>query len=205
MKSPPTTRASLIARLADPEDAAAWDEFVGLYLPMLYRLARARGLQHADAEELAQDALVAVSRAAHRWRPDPERGRFRDWLSRIARNLIVNYLTRARHKPLGAGGSDVARMLNEHPDPASEESQLFDLEYRREAFRWAAERVQGGVTENTWQAFWRTSVEGRPPAEVAQALGMSVGAVYIARSRVMARLREQVMRLEEGSTRTRDP
>jgi RNA polymerase sigma factor (sigma-70 family) len=199
MTSPSDTRLSLIARLSDHDDVEAWDEFVAIYVPLLYRLARQKGLQHADAEELSQEVLIAVSRAVHRWQPDPERGRFRDWLFRIGRNAIINFLMRPKHRPIGSGKSDVMWMLEQKCDHTFGESAVFALEQRREVFHWAAARVSSVVEATTWQAFWQSSVESRPIAEVARSLGISVGSVYVARSRVMARLRSEVSGFEERS------
>lgn len=194
--TPPETRVSLILRLLDPADAEAWEEFARGYEPFVYGVARRRGMQHADAQELAQDVLLAVSRAVERWDPDPARGRFRDWLFRIARNQVVNYLTRGRRQPLAAGDSQTARLLRNLPAPSDERETEEDQQaFRRELFLHAAQLVQARVREKTWQAFWQTSVKGLSPSEVAERLQISIGSVYIARSRVMARMRNEVDRL----------
>src|SRR5437762_4600075 len=99
----PTTRQSLVLRLRNPEDEAAWAEFVSVYEPFIYRLARSKGLQDADAQDLCQEVLRAVSAAIARWDPDPNKGSFRGWLFRIARNLIVNFISRQRRQIQGSG------------------------------------------------------------------------------------------------------
>ncbi len=199
MPEPPETRPSLILRLRDSRDTEAWQEFVAIYEPLVYRLARGKGLQDADAHELVQDVMVAVSRAVENWVPDPARGRFRHWLFRIARNLLINFMTRKKFRPIGSGDSRIAEMLEQQCDPACEESVVFDLEFRREVFRWAAAQVREQVRENTWNAFWQSTVDDRAVEAVAGEMNVSVGSVYIARSRVMARLREAVKRFESES------
>lgn len=191
MPSPPETRASLILRLPDAADVAAWDEFVALYGPLVYRLARRKGIQPADADDLVQEVFSSVAESVADWLDRTDRGPFRAWLFRIARNTAINFLTRPRHRPMSRGGE--TSQLDEFAadDDATDE---FELEFKREAFRRAAEEVRERVSEQTWEAFWLTSVETQSIAEAADQLGMSVGAVYIARSRVMKKLRDQVAR-----------
>jgi len=192
----PDTRPSLLVRIRNPQDERAWREFLDIYEPLVYRLARRKGFQDADARELSQEVFLAVASAIDRWDPDPSRGSFRSWLFRIARNLMVNLLVRQRRHPQGTGSTDIKHLLEEQAAPVGEDSALFDGEYQREAFRWAAGQVRGQFRGTTWKAFWLSSVEGREIKEVAETLGITVGAVYIARSRVMARLRQSVEGLE---------
>jgi RNA polymerase sigma factor (sigma-70 family) len=195
----PTTRRSLVLRLRDPHDEAAWAEFVDIYEPLVYRLARNKGLQDADAQDLCQEVFRAVAGAIERWDPDPAKGRFRAWLFRIARNLLVNFLAGQRRQVRGSGSTSVQEMLEAQPTGDAQAEAEFRTEFQRRAFRWAAEQVKNEFTDSTWQAFWRTGVENRPIATVAKELGLSTGAVYIARSRVLARLRDRVERLTEDS------
>jgi RNA polymerase sigma-70 factor (ECF subfamily) len=191
----PETRASLIVRLRDRSDQEAWGEFVIIYRPDVYRLARRKGLQHADAEDLAQQVLSAVAAAVDRWEPDERRGRFRTWLYRIAHNLIVNALTR-RSPDRAAGTGSADDVLAGWPAGEEPASDLVRTEYRREVFNWAARQIRDEFQADTWDAFWRTAVEGQPVADVAAALGKTAGGVYAARGRVMRRLREKVSQWE---------
>jgi RNA polymerase sigma-70 factor (ECF subfamily) len=195
----PTTRHSLVLRLRKPHDEAAWAEFVSIYEPLIYRLARGKGLQDADARDLCQDVFRAVGAAIERWDPDPAKGTFRGWLFRIARNLVVNFLVVQGRHARGTGRTSVQEMLESQPARDEQAEAEFAWEFKRRAFRWAAEQVKQDFAESTWQAFWKTGPDNRPISEVAQELGMSVGAVYIARSRVLARLRERIEQLTEES------
>src|SRR5262249_21303049 len=124
------------------------------------------------------------------------RGSFRGWLFKIARNLMINLLAAERVRPQATGDSDVQEMLARVPAPDGAETAFFDAEYRRRLLLWAAKRVRGEVRKSTWQAFWQAAVEGQDPKTTARACGISVGAVYIARSRVMARLRAVIAEVE---------
>jgi RNA polymerase sigma factor (sigma-70 family) len=196
MDDVPGTRPSLLVRLRDTKDELAWNEFTAIYSPLIYRLACRRGFQDADAADLVQEVLRAVAGAIDRWAPDPSRGPFRIWLFRIARNMMLNLVTNQRRHPRGTGRDEVRSLLEAQPSPSPEDSELFEMEYKRQLFRWAADKVRGEFRSPTWDAFWQTGVDGKKAQEVASALGTSVGAVYMARSRVMSRLREVIAQVE---------
>ena len=206
----PETRQSLILNLRDPSHHEAWEEFVDVYSPLVYRLAIGKGLQHADAADLCQEVLAAVGRSISRFDPDRSKGSFRGWLFRIARNLIINVMTRSR-ETRGSGDSAVQRLLEDVVDQASlsgpcsaasegsAEAIQFDLEYQREVFRWAADRVREKVETRTWKAFWMTAVEGKSAVEVATILDQPSGTVRVARCRVLGRIKREVEKFDVES------
>ncbi len=197
MNTSPETRFSLIGRLSDPENAEAWHEFVQLYQPMIYRIAKRRRLQHADAVEVTQEVLTRVARAVEGWDPDKNKGSFRGWLYRIARNATIDHLRKANRQPINLDHSN--NPWQDLPDPAAQDNKEFQHEYARQVFHWAAERIQREFRDATWQAFWKTSVEGLSVDQVSQELEMSCGAIYVARSRIMKRLGEEVQKRLEAS------
>jgi RNA polymerase sigma-70 factor (ECF subfamily) len=194
MESSLETRLSLIVRLKNRADQAAWQEFVEIYRPVIMRLAAHRGMQHADAEDLAQQVLVSVSKAIGRWETAPHRARFRTWLHRVAQNAILNALSRGP-PDRGAGETGQAASVEQQAAAHGPDSDLLRLEYRREVFRWAARQIRAEFQPETWKAFWLTAVKDRAVDEVARLLRKTRGAVYAARSRVMRRLQEKVAEL----------
>lgn len=191
MSSFPETRYSLIARLERTDDGEAWREFVAIYRPAVYRIARRRGLQHADAEDLSQQVFTKVRRAIGSWQPDPARGRFRSWLGKIAQNATINALSR-RPRDAAIGGTSVFEVLHQQFGRDACQLDMMELEFRRSLFRWAAARIRDEFREPTWKAFWLTTVEGEEIQATASALGMSVGSVYAARSRIIRRLKQEI-------------
>ena len=191
MSNLPETRYSLIARLQRADDVEAWREFLAVYGPLVYRIARRRGLQHADAEDLAQQVFTAVGRAIKNFRPDPSQGRFRSWLARIAHNATINALVR-RPRDVATGGTTAVELLREQLGKSDLPRDIIELELRRSLFRRAAERIRNEFQETTWKAFWLTAVEGQDIAAAASALEISIGSVYAARSRIIYRLKREI-------------
>jgi RNA polymerase sigma factor (sigma-70 family) len=189
----PETRHSLFIRLQDAADDDAWREFTRIYEPAVYRFGRKKGLQHADAAELAQDVLTRVIQVVPKWDQGRSRGSFRSWLFTVARTRVVDAWRAASRSAARLGEPSPPDLLTDLAD-RNKDSEL-DSELRRQVIRVAAERIRPEFQTSTWEAFWRTSIEGGPIVQVAADLKMTLGAVYAARSRVLSRLRDCVQRL----------
>jgi RNA polymerase sigma-70 factor (ECF subfamily) len=193
----PETRESLLAQLRSPENREAWDQFVLTYRPVVYRLARRRGLQDADAQDLSQRVLMAVASAIGKWEKSSESVCFRHWLRRVARNAIINVLARQPHDR-AAGGTSANDLLMEQPNVNPQTETLIETEYRRELYLRAASIVRCDVESHTWRAFEMTVIEDRSIEQAAMELKKPVGTIYAARSRIMRRLRDAVRELEKA-------
>lgn len=182
------TSVSLLQRVKDPGDQLAWCEFVRLYAPLVYSYGRKRGLQDADAADLAQDVLKIAAEKMDNFQYDPTRGSFRGWLLTVTLNQVRRLSRSCQHQ--GTGRTSIVNLLQQQPTKQEETS--WEQDSQAQALRWASEQVCSEFQPHTWKAFLLTAVQQIPAAEVASQLGMSVGSVYVAKSRVISRLREKV-------------
>jgi RNA polymerase sigma factor (sigma-70 family) len=191
MSAPPTS-PTLLQRLRTPDDAAAWERFVEIYAPLLHRHALSRGLQPADACDVVQDAMRGIFLALPRFDYRPDKARFRSWLYRVAENQVRQFLRHGRRRPSGDGRTTLMQAAEVQQAAADEVAaeQRWQEAVRRQLFEWAVGKVQPEFAPRLWSAFWRTAVENEMPDKVAGDLGMTRAAVYMARSRCVARLRQ---------------
>jgi RNA polymerase sigma factor (sigma-70 family) len=147
---------------------------------------------------LMQDVLRSVSAAIGRLEYNRNQGTFRGWLFTITRNKVFNFLSARRIRPQASGDSSTNRLLASQSD-GNDGDEAWELEYQRRLAALAMERVKNEFQKNTWRAFWLTAVEGASTAEAAKQTGLSPGAIYVAKSRVLARLKDEVetLRLQE--------
>jgi RNA polymerase sigma-70 factor (ECF subfamily) len=181
-------------------DQAAWERMVSLYSPLVYRWCRRAGLQAADAADVGQEVFRSVARKIVDFRRNHEGDTFRGWLCIITRNKIRDSFRRKRRELAGVGGSEAQQRLLQVRSTAWDDGDSpCDEDDRKFLYRRIIELVHDQFAERTWQAFWGVAVDEQRPAEVASALGMSVNAVYLAKSRVLRRLREELAGLVEES------
>lgn len=186
----------MLIKIRDRSDHGAWREFMNLYGPVVYGFGRKRGLQDADAADLMQDVMRSVANSIGQLDYDRERGSFKGWLFTVTRNKLLNFVSARRIRPLATGDSSTNQMLNSHPD-ANDVSEIWELEYQRRLAALAMDRIKSEFQEKSWRAFWMTAVDGIAAAEVAKEIGISPGAIYVAKSRILARLKEEVETMKQ--------
>ena len=190
----PETRPSLIARIQtkDHRNESAWSEFARAYEPFLHYWIERQGAPRRDVHDIAQQVLIRIARSVDGWRDDGRSASFRRWLQRVARNEAIKHQTREGRRigGQGQGGTDVFEILEQEPDRDADERRI--REYEHELMIWAAEQVRGEFRETSWKAFWATQVEGRATADVAAELGVSTGAIYASRGRILARIQAKI-------------
>jgi RNA polymerase sigma-70 factor (ECF subfamily) len=186
-----TTSPSLLERLRQPTDDTNWRRFVRLYTPLLYSWCRRLQLSEEDSADTVQDVFVTLLEKLPQFHYDGRRS-FRGWLRTITLNRCRDRWRRRAHAPQGADDD----LLANFPDRA-ETSPFEEAEYRQYLVTRALALMQSDFDQRTWKACWEHGVVGRPAAEVAAELGMSENAVYIAKCRVLRRLREELQGLWE--------
>jgi RNA polymerase sigma-70 factor (ECF subfamily) len=163
--------------------------FVDLYLPLVYRYCRKRGLQDADARDVTQQVLASVHRAIDKFEYDPQRGRFRSWLGTIAQHEIGRYMARDR-RPGKGGGDGLGNQLAEQSAGQVESAWL--EEFNAHIFAAAIDRVKPEFDELTWRAFDLTWLGNGKPRDVAAQLNKATAWIYKARFKVLHRLRSEI-------------
>jgi RNA polymerase sigma factor (sigma-70 family) len=190
MQSWPTTRLTLLGRLADPQDKEAWNEFVALYGPFIFSFARRRLPQDEDAADVMQEVLSAVLKGTYE-RP---KGRFQKWLLTILLNEIRDFHTARARRSEVLGEYNAELRLEEESERVAEE---WELERRRHLFHAAAKRVRERVHPTHWDVFVQTALQGKTGQEAAGLLDLTVTNVYAVKSRILKDIKEEIDRLEE--------
>lgn len=204
------TSPSLIQRVR-ADEADAWDRLVSLYAPLVAHWCRRSRLPDEDLADVFQEVFQAVASHIAAFRNDRARDTFRGWLRTITLNKINDHFRKQRQEPRGVGGSEALERMAQLPDPAradqpssgtssasaagssaAEEDASAEAVIERQLFQRGLELIRSEFEPRTWQAFWRTAVDGRSAPEVAAELSMSPGAVRVAKSRVLRRLRAEL-------------
>ncbi len=181
-----STSITLLKQLRSPRAESAWQRFVELYAPLIFYWGRQRGLSADDAADLVQEVLGDLVVKLQTFHYDPEQ-RFRGWLRTLAINRATNLVRRRQAAP--QSGHEAALCLAAEQD---DEDLLSEMQYRSQIALRTLRLLRDEIGDQTWQAAWMQLVQGRKAGEVARQLEMTQNAVYLAKSRVLARLRQEL-------------
>jgi len=196
------TRRTLLSRLRDCGDDRSWREFSDLYAKLLKKMARKRGLNDQEADEVMQETLIALAKTMPTFRYEPERCSFKSWLRHLLEKKVADqFRRRARASNvavLETGDSTALETFENLPDPATlKPDSVWDEQWRQHLAELAIERVKTKVKPRQFQVFQRLAILNYPVAEVAAALEMNVAQVYLARHRVTAAVKKEIRALEK--------
>jgi RNA polymerase sigma-70 factor (ECF subfamily) len=178
-----TTSQTLLRKLRDPDQSAAWDRFVRLYSPGLYSWACGMGLKEDDAADLVQDVLLTLIKTLPEFEYDPGK-RFRGWLWTVTKN---QFLKRSNRRSSATVDPNILDQRENKP-----EEPFWEEEYRKHMFSRIAMMLEKDFPAPTWRAFWAHVVEGKPASQVSAELGINFWAVYTAKVRVLAHLHKEL-------------
>ncbi len=186
------TSRSLLAR-ARLNDAQAWERLVNLYAPLVFHWCKRWNVPDEDIHDIFQEVFRSVAANLGAFRKQKPGDTFRGWLRVIARNKVCDHYDNLKREPRAVGGTDIQIRLAQVPIPPepSEDEAADDSAYSALINR-AIEQIRIHFTDHTWRAFWRIVVDGQHTKDVADELSMSLGAVRVAKSRVLQRLREEL-------------
>lgn len=195
------TSGTLLLRLRQLDDREAWGEFVEQYTPRIFAWCRRYRLQDSDAADVTQEVLGKLVRAIRSFDYDATRGSFRGWLKTVTNNAVRDFLEDLARPGRGSGDTQVGGMLAalQAPDAIQDLTSSLEEEAERELLREAESRVQLRVQPNKWEAYRLTALKNVAASDAATELGMPVSEVYVAKSRVLKLLREEVARLGGSS------
>jgi len=173
-------------------DQQAWNRLVDVYLPLVFHWCKKQNLQEADILDVGQDVLLRVSKNLKSFRRDRRQDTFRGWLWQITRNAILDHYRRQRKLPVGQGGSTAQQVFASIPNQGLEDRDSSQADETQILCSRIIDLVRGGFSEKNWLAFQMVMLENQTPAEAAEVLGISRNQVYLAKSRILRRLREEL-------------
>lgn len=172
-----------------------WSRLVMTFGPIVYAWSRRAGVREDDCPDLVQNVFLTVAKGVGTFRRVKTEGSFRSWLATVTRSRVCDYFRYNQFRPMAIGGSDAYHDIAQVED--SLESTMTPEATHTLLVRRVLEMIEGDFAKATWQAFWLTTIEGRPADEVANATSLSIASVYQSKSRVLRRLRDEMNKLPE--------
>jgi RNA polymerase sigma-70 factor (ECF subfamily) len=186
-----TTNPSLLLRLRDVRDRQAWALFVEVYGPLIFSYCRRKKLQDSDSADVSQEVLTRLSKALTSFEYQPESGRFRDWLGQVTHRELLQFWKRQ-------GRTNAMHATDGHDAiQSAEDTKNWDEHFHSELLRLAFARIRTEFEHDTWLIFEQLWFEDKQPAEVASFFEINLGSVYVAKSRVLKKLRAEVLMLSD--------